>query len=150
MRYTSAKSRPTFPFDADLEFKDAGLVAASAAAQVDSAAKVVDVGTGYFQADMVVDVTAIEVASGNEYYIIRVEGSDNTDFSTGTEVELASRKLGDSSVTGGDTDDTTGRYTIPFNNRAVNGTTYRYLRVYTEVGGTVATGINFSAFAVPN
>lgn len=147
MSYTSAKSRPTYTFDANLEFKDAGLVASSAAAQVDSAAKVVDVGTGFFKADMVIDVTAIEVASGNEAYKICVEASDNSGFSSGTEVELQSILIGDSSVTGGDVDDTTGRYVLPFTNRGVDGTCYRYLRLYTTVQGTIATGINYSAFA---
>lgn len=147
MSYTSAKSRPSYTFDANLEFKDAGLVASSAAAQVDSAAKVVDVGTGFFKGDLVIDVTAIEVATGNEGYRIAIEGSDNSGFSSGTEVELQSIKLGDSSVTGGDTDDTTGRYVLPFTNRWADGTCYRYLRVYTTVEGTIATGINFSAFA---
>ena len=75
MSYTSAKSRPSYTFDANLEFKDAGLVASSAAAQVDSAAKVVDVGTGFFKGDLVIDVTAIEVATGNEGYRIAIEGS---------------------------------------------------------------------------
>lgn len=147
MSYTSAKSRPRYTFDADLEFKDAGLVAASAAATVDAAAKVVDCGKGFFKADLVVDVTAIEVASGDESYKIAVELSDDDDFTNGVEYEGASLLLGDSSVTGGDTDSTTGRYVIPFSNRAVDGTIYRYARVYTTVAGTIATGINYTAFA---
>ena len=150
MRYTSAKSRPTAPFDADLEFKDAGLVAASAAATVDAAAKVVDLGTGFFRADMVIDVTACEVATGNESYKIAIELSDDDDFSNGSEFERCSITLGDSSIHGGDVDTATGRYTLPFDNRMADDDTYRYARIYTTVAGTVATGINFSAFAVPN
>lgn len=146
MSFTSAKSRPTFTFDALLEMKDAGLVAASAAATVDGSAKVLDAGTGLFEGQLVIDVTAIEVASGDEGYKIAIEGSTTTGFSSGTEVELGSILLGDSSVTGGDTDSPTGRYTLPFNNREVDGTCYRYLRVYTTVQGAVATGINYSAF----
>ena len=147
MRYTSAKSRPTASFDADLEFKDAGLVASSAAAQVDSAAKVVDLGKGLFEGNMIIDVTAIEVATGDESYKIAVELSDDSGFSAGTEFEKCSLTLGDATVHGGDVDSATGRYTLPFNNRAADGTLYRYARVYTTVAGDIATGINFTAFA---
>lgn len=147
--YTSAKSRPNYTFDANLEFKDAGLVASSAAATVDSAAAVIDVGTGFFSADMVIDVSAIEVATGDENYRIAVQGATESGFSSGTEVELQSIDLGDSSTTLGDTDDVAGRYVLPFTNRALDGTCYRYLRVYTTVAGTIATGINFTAFASP-
>ena len=150
MSYTSAKSRPNYTFDANLEFKDAGLVAASAAAMTDSAARVVDVGTGFFSADMVIDVSAIEVDTGNESYKITVEGSDASGFSSGTEVELQSLLIGDSSLTGGDVDDVVGRYVLPFTNRQVNGTTYRYLRLYTTVVGTIGSGINYTAFASPH
>jgi hypothetical protein len=147
MRYTSAKSRPTASFDADLEFKDAGLVAASAAATVDSAAKVVDLGTGFFQGKMWIDVTAIEVDTGNESYKIAVELSDASGFSAGSEFERCAIVLGDSSIHGGDADTAVGRYSLDFDNRMANGNLYRYARVYTTVAGTVATGINFTAFA---
>jgi hypothetical protein len=147
MRYTSAKSRPTAAFDANLEFKDAGLVAASAAAEVDSVAKVVTLGNGYWAGTMVIDVTACEVATGNESYKIAVELSDDSGFSSGSEFEKCSVTLGDSSIHGGDTDTATGRYTLPFNNRMADGNIYKYARLYTTVAGTVATGINYSAFA---
>lgn len=147
MRYTSAKSRPTASFDADLEFKDAGLVASSAAATVDAAAKVVDLGTGFFQGKMWIDVTACEVDSGNESYKIAVELSDNSGFSSGSEFERCAIVLGDSSIHGGDVDTATGRYSLPFDNRMADGNLYRYARVYTTIAGTIAAGINYSAFA---
>jgi len=152
MGYTSAKARPSFTFDANLEMKDAGLVAASAAATVDSAAKVLDVGTGLFEGNIVIDVTAIEVDTGNEIYSIALEGSNDSGFSSGTEVELCMLRLGDSSTTGTDVDNVVGRYTLPFNNRQPSGTGFsdgycwRYLRLYTTVAGTIATGINYTAW----
>lgn len=156
MSYTSAKSRPSYTFDALLEFKDAGAVAASAAATVDSVAKVVDVGTGFFKGTMVIDVTAIEVDTANEIYNIAIQGSNDSGFSSGTEVELCALNVGDSSVQLSDTDNVVGRYTLPFNNRQgistalADGTCWRYLRIYTTVAGTIASnGINFSAFASP-
>jgi hypothetical protein len=151
MRYTAAKSRPTAAFDADLEFKDSGAVGASAAATVDSVAKVVDMGTGFFKGKLWIDVTAIEVDTGNESYKIAVELSDNSGFSAGSEYERCAIVLGDSSIHGGDTDTAVGRYSLDFDNRIPNGSLWRYARVYTTVAGTIGgTGITFSAFADRN
>jgi hypothetical protein len=66
-------------------------------------------------------------------------------FSTGSEEDLAVLILGAAEVIGGDVDSSTGRYQVPFRNER-NGTKYRYLRVYTDVSGTIATGINFTAY----
>lgn len=148
MSYTSAKSRPSYQFDSLLEFKDAGLIASSGPAKVDSAEKIVDVGSGAFDGDMVIDVSAIEVATGDEGYHIQVQGSDSATFASGVE-RLASLTLGDSTVTGGSADNAAGRRVLPFNNRGLDGKVYRYLRIYVEVEGTIATGINFTAFASP-
>jgi hypothetical protein len=149
MRYTSAKSRPTAPFDANLEFRDSYAATSSAAAQVDSAAKVVDLGTGFWEGVMFIDVTAAAVDGGDEAYTIQVQFSDNSDFSTGSEYEGPGLRIGDAAVTGGDVDTTTGRYTLPFNNRVVDGTCLRYARVYTtHVGST--SSITFTAWAVPH
>jgi hypothetical protein len=146
MSYTSAKSRPSYTFDALLEFKDAGLIAADGLAQVDGANKTVDVGAGLFEADMVVDVTALEVASGDERYEMMVQGSNSPTFASGI-AQLATFVVGDATVTGGDADDGTGRYVFGFSNRGKDETLYRYLRLNFDVGGTIATGINLTAFA---
>ena len=146
MRYTSAKHRPSYTFDATFKFKDAGLVAADAAAQVDGSNKIVDLGEGLFEGDMVIDVTAIEIASNDEKYEIQVQLSDSATFASGV-VQGSTLCLGAlETLIGTDTDSTTGRYILPFRNE-VNGTWYRYARIYTNVTGTIATGINFTAFA---
>jgi hypothetical protein len=151
MGITDSKKRPQGTFDSDLEFKDAGLVAASAAAQVDSAAQIVDVGTGFFKGCMILDVSALEIASNDEIYDIVVQGSSDSDFGTDTNiVELAALNLSAAEVkrTDCNKDDSTGRFKLYFDNEN-NGTYYRYLRVYTVVAGTVATGINYTAYCVP-
>lgn len=145
MRYTSAKSRPTYTFDANLELKDAGLVAADAAAQVNSADKIIDLGSGFVQGDLVIDVTAIEVASDNERYDIVLQLSNSATFASGI-FDKCILALGANEVIAGDADSETGRYTLPFNNRGVDEDVYRYARLYTDVSGTIATGINYSAF----
>jgi hypothetical protein len=124
--------------------KDAGLVAADAAGQVDSTDVIVDLGAGQVEGHLVVDVTAIEIADDDEFYDIQLQGSSKSDFADTIEV-LASVKLGAQEVIGGDQDSTTGRYKVPFRTDK-NGTVYQYVRAYTDVGGTIATGANFSAY----
>jgi len=157
MRYTSAKSRQAYTFDAELEMKDAGLVAADAAWTVDGAAAsaIIDVGTGRVDGKVIVDVSAIEIATGDERYSLLIQGSNSSSFASGV-VILACLPVGDGSTiasafgsSGVDVDDTTGRFEIPFSNER-NNTYYRYVRGWTDVAGTVATGINFSAYMVKN
>jgi hypothetical protein len=138
-----------YTFDANLEMKDAGLVAASAAATVDGSAKVLDLGgTTSTEGVMVVDISAIEVADGDEVYTIGLQASNSASFASGN-VTLTEMRFGDSSVNGKSADDTVGRYLLPFITVA-DDTEYRYLRVYTTVAGTVATGINYTAWISKN
>lgn len=134
-------------YDFTLSMKDAGLVAASAAATVSGAAKIANVGNGRVDGEMVIDVTAIEIASNDELYAVAIQGSTSASFASGIE-ELAVVNLGAAEVIGGDSDSTVGRYEIPFSNVKA-GVTYPYLRVYTTVAGTVATGINYVARIEP-
>lgn len=138
-------TRVSKTYDALLEAKDAGLVAASAAAQVDSAAKILDLGTGVVKADLVIDATAVEVDSGDETYRIGVQISSSSTFASDI-YEIGSIELGDSAAIHGDTDMGIGRYRVPFTNEIANGVTKRYMRVYTTVGGTIAAGINYTAY----
>ncbi len=146
MGVLGVKTRPGGTFDGNLEFKDAGLVAASAAAKVDDAAKIVDIGTGEYKAEMIIDVSAIEIATNDEVYNICVQLSTSATFASAIQT-AAKLELGASEVLLGDTDSTVGRYKLMFDNE-VNGTYYRYARVYTVVAGTIATGINYTAWAV--
>lgn len=134
-----------YVFDAATELKDAGLVAASAAAQVDGADKIIDFGGAIMtEGDLVVDVTAIEVASGDEKYEIEWQLSSSATFASGV-VTAAVIKLGDSSVTGSSADSAAGRYVQAVSNEH-GGTQYRYARIYTRIAGAIATGINYTAF----
>lgn len=151
MALTDAKKRIQGTFDAALEFKDAGAVAASAAATVDSAAKVVKVGSGLFVGCMILDVTALDLDGNNEIYDVIVQGSTDADFGTDTNiVELAAINLSAKGVKRSDAnaDNAVGRYKIYFDNE-FNGEFQPYLRIYTAVAGAgVTTGINYSAYAV--
>lgn len=144
------KTRPKGIFDADMEFKDAGLVGTSAAAEVDGSAKYVDVGTGHFKGQMIIDVSALEIATGDESYDIVIQGSNTAAFTAAGIVELAALNLSAKEVkrTDCDKDDAAGRFKLFFDNEN-NGTYYRYIRVYTVVAGTITDGINYTAYCVP-
>lgn len=136
--------RRSYTLDAELIMKDAGLVAADAAATVGGSAKTLNVGEAAFKGVLVVDVTAIEIASNDELYRIIVQGSTTSNFAA-TEI-LAHLALGATEVRpGGAIDSTPGRYELWFNN-CQDEVTYPYIRVFTDVSGTIATGINYSAF----
>lgn len=149
--YTAAKHRASFTFDADLQMKDAGLVAADAAWTVGGSALVLDVGTGRFCGQCVIDVSAMEIASGDERYTFLIQGSSSATFASDI-VILAALPVGDGSTiatafggSGVDVDDTAGRYVLGFTNER-NNTYYRYIRGFTDVAGSIATGINFIAY----
>jgi hypothetical protein len=131
-------------FDYALRMKDAGLVAASANWQVSSADKILDMGAQRFDGRVIIDISACETDTGNERYTLFIQGSTSATFATGV-WNLAGITLGDSS-TSLETVDTaaTRRQEIAFTNE-VNGTVYRYIRGYTQIAGTIATGINFTA-----
>lgn len=127
-----------FTFDGDLELKTAGLIASSTDGDI------LDIGSGLVNGFIVFDVTAIEVASGNEIYTVSLEGSNTANMSTGS-VCLAKKVFGNLVVPMDAALSAPGRYVVPFRNEE-NGTLYRYVRLSTLVAGTIATGINFSAF----
>jgi hypothetical protein len=127
-----------FTYDDDLALKDAGLIKTTT-----TEATVLDLGPGLFDGFLVLDVSAVEVADTNETYLICLEGSTVDGMATGS-VCLAQIEMGNASAPA-DADTGTGRFAIPVRNEQA-GTLYRYVRIYTEVAGTVGTGINFSAF----
>lgn len=155
MTYTAAKTRPAFTFDKLLEMKDAGLIAADGAWQVGGVNKILDVGAGNFEGKCVVDVSAMEIATGDERYTLLILGSSSPTFASDI-VVLAALPVGDGSTigtafggSGVDVDDAIGRFVIPFTNER-NNTRYRYIRGFTDVAGTIATGINFAAYVGVN
>lgn len=141
-----ARNQKDQTYDESLLLKDAGLVAASAAATVATVAKQVDLGASRFDGRVIVDVSAIEVASGDEKYEVEVQVSNTSGFGGGIFIAGVA-KLGDSSVSNESADTAVGRREVAFANE-INGVTYRYLRLYTRISGTIATGINYTAHVV--
>lgn len=129
--------------DTLLYLKDAGAVTSSAAAQVGGADKILDVGTGYMEGDIIVDVTAIDVVSADEKYEIELQLSNSATFASGIVIPTV-LKLGDSSVNNASADSVVGRYKMDFTNE-YGGTLYRYARLYHRIAGTTPS-INYSAY----
>jgi hypothetical protein len=135
-----AKYRQNFQYDDALNLKDAADVTSTAAGSL-----VVDLGDGFFDGYLVIDVTALEVASTDEKYTIVLEGSNVAALASGSVVLAAAPMMGNS-VAPADADTAVGRFAVPVTNEQ-NGELYRYVRVHTTVAGTIdTTGINYSAF----
>jgi hypothetical protein len=134
--------------DINAQLKDAGLIAADAAWQVGAANKIFDTSPGgvatFTTFAVSVKVTAIEIASNDELYRLLIQGSTSATFAD-TFTNLAELTLGANEVLAGDVDSVIGEYLILGHND-VGGTVYRYLRGFTDVNGTIATGINFQAW----
>lgn len=136
-----------FTPDIGLLMKDAGLVAASAAAQVSSADKILNLGAGRVDGRVIVDITAIETGTGDEEYQILIQGSDSASFGGTTHKNLGCIHVGDSTKSLEGVDSPVGRRELAFTNE-LNGHVFQYARLYTRVQGTIATGINYTGWAV--
>jgi hypothetical protein len=138
-------SKVTKTYDNNLLLKDAGLIASSQACKVGGAAKILDIGSGAMEGDVIIDVTACEIASNDESYQIGVQVSSDSAFASDY-YEVASLSIGALEIIPGDIDMETGRYVIRFRNTIAENVTKRYLRLYVTVVGTISTGINFVAY----
>jgi hypothetical protein len=127
-----------FVYDSDLEVKAAGAVGASADGSI------LDLGTGLVDGFLVIDLTACEVADGDEIYTLSMEGSNVAAMTSGS-VCLGKKVFGNLVVPMDAALSTAGRYVIPFRNEE-GGTIFQYVRLSTLVAGTITTGITFSAF----
>jgi hypothetical protein len=134
----------THTYDANLLLKDAGLIAADAACQVGGADKILNVGSGRVDGTVVIDISAIETASSDEIYNVLLQGSNSATFASGI-VPLGALEFGHATPLHGDVTTAVGRYELPFTNQQ-GGTCYKYIRLYVDVAGSIATGINFTAF----
>jgi hypothetical protein len=139
-----------FTFDADLQIWDSAqaVIGADDITQVAGSDKILDLGAGRVDGRVIVDLTAIEVASNNERFLIRTQFSNSATFASGI-VGGTLIEVGTSEITDMSADTPTGRYEIPFTNEIL-GTAYRYMRLFVAVEGTIATGIDGTAFVVKN
>lgn len=131
------RGRKDATFDYNLRLQDADDIVATVEGKVSAAAKILDMGASRFDGRAIVNITAAEVATGNEHYRVSVQGSSSATFATDV-WNLGGVELGDSSVSLETVDTAAGRREIAFCNE-VNGTVYRYIRLAFFVAGTIDT-----------
>lgn len=132
----------TFPFDTELQLHDgATAVTADGAGQVGGAAKIIDmIGAANFTADLVIQVTALDITTGDESYEFLLQGSSSATFASDI-ATLGRIKLGDSTTLGSgvSADSAIGTHVAGVHNHVtqVGGvSSYRYIRVFIDVTGT--------------
>ena len=143
---------------------DASLILADGAAAstatgyslVAAATATIDLGAAErCQFDLVVDVSAIDVATGDENYLFRLVGSnDATPFGTNIVPLTGMLELGDHSTLGPAipatvSDRGVGRYVIPCENVGmVSGvrTAFRYIRLHRTNVGATSNSVTYKAF----
>jgi hypothetical protein len=149
-----ARNQKDQTYDNATRLNDAGAITASAAGLVATVAKVLDFGaagpvaamTGYGRVDgrVICDVSALTVSTADNLYQIKTQFSSSATFASsvigGSVLMLghATMLVGESAAS------VIGRYELWFTNE-INGTAYRYMRIYTQVAGTTPS-INYTAF----
>jgi hypothetical protein len=128
-------------FDYDAILKDAGAVTSSGYGEVDSAAKVVNIGSGLVRGNVIIDISAIDVSSKDELYEIHLMGGSDESFTQ--EVSLCSKELGHNASLEGNRDSKSGRYVLPFQNEMA-GRIWPYIRIRHVLEGTTPS-INYEA-----
>ena len=131
--------RITKTYDDSLVLHEWGtaLTASDFGTDASDSALIRDLGAGLVEGDIIIDVSQLDVDSGNEIVTVGAQISDSATFAS-SYYQVACIQLGDAAAIAGDVDMTTGRYVLPFNNMIADGTTKRYLRLYITIAGTVA------------
>ena len=134
-----ARNRFDYTFDSDTALKDVSAgIASSAPAQVASADRILDLGAGRIEGVVVIDVTALDVAAGDEgtiFFQVSDGGPGTTAFEAGSWITAAALVLGDVTLNGSKTDSAVGHYEL-FCTNEINGVVYRYARLYTLVASS--------------
>lgn len=146
----------TYSFDINLLLSDnAAAYTATGFSQVGGADAILDLGGNQgvtptqqarLDAVVVIDITAIDVSSGNETYKIKVIGSNTAAFATAT-ANLSGYELGKgtSLLPATQSDTIVGRLELLFTTERFN-TKYEFIKLYNEIGGTTPS-ISYQAFA---
>jgi hypothetical protein len=120
---------------------EAEAVSSSGYGQVDSSPKVINFGAGLVRGNLVIDIFAIKITTGDEAYILHLMGGNDSDFTE--EVSLASKELGANGALEGNRDSKISRVVIPFQNEE-RGVIYPYIRIRHVLAGT-SPSINYQA-----
>lgn len=137
-------------WDSLLELKSAAAVTADTVGLVGAVTTILDMGAGFYSADLILDISAALGGNSDENYTLLAQGSNSATFASGI-ANLAMFCIGVASTLKGGADApvvaavaSEQRFVVPFNNQ-VGTTKYRYLRMYTDVTGTTPS-ITYAAF----
>lgn len=144
----------TYSFDKNLELSDGGTYTATGFLQVGAANAILDLGGNQgtspvqqarIDAVAVIDVTAIDISSGNETYKLMLLGSNDPAMGTGN-VCLGEMTLGKGTSIDGINmaDSVIGRYELMFCTN-VAGSLYEFIALYLIAGGTTPS-VTIEAF----
>lgn len=139
---TPALSNFNRPFDALLQLQDdAAQITATGSGTVSGSAVIRDLGDGVVLADAVFDINTLDVTTGDEMYLLKIEGSTSATFASGI-VTLAVLQLGGATAnatvgaeSAASSLTSTKRFQVPFRNIKY-GNVYRYVRARFVLSGT--------------
>jgi len=149
----------TYSFDVNLLLADgAAAQTATGYAQVGGANGILDLGGNQgvtplqqarIDACCIVDVTAIDISSGNETYKLMILVSNDPAFGAGNVEQAGGITLGKGASRDGINmkDSVIGRYEIPFATQ-IAGTIYEYAALYVVCGGTTPSITTLSFVAI--
>lgn len=147
-----AAARKYYSFDRNTAFAEDLTLAASDVVAYAGTDVEIDLGNGYYEGVVVIDVSSIETASSDEAYTFLLEGCNTSGFGSGNIEQLATKRIEHASSTGTvgrqNITHTAGRYFLHFCNM-MDDTMYRYITLNVIIGGTIATGIKFTAWVAP-
>lgn len=111
---------------------------------------ILQIGPGYMEGVVVLDITAMDQTTGDETYTFNLLGSNSSSFASGIEC-LASLQVGDASaatrVDIADVDSTVGRHCMFFSNER-NKVIYDYVQLSYIAAGTTPI-MTVTAFICP-
>lgn len=145
-----AVARKYYSFDRNMAFAEDLTLTATGNVQFGGNDVILDLGDGRNDDTLVINVTALDVASGNELYQFVLLGSTSPTFASDIET-LAWAEMGDTSVrtlgASQAADSAAQRLELPFCNRR-NDKEYRYLKLRLVAAGTTPS-ITFDAWVAP-
>ena len=84
----------TKTFDYSLYLDDGGSITASAAGEIGGTDKILDLGSGLVEGSVIVDVTALDVDTGNELVTLGVQISSSATFASASAASTANITFG--------------------------------------------------------
>ena len=137
-----ARSQNSYTFDVDTNLKVSAAETTSGAE-----ALIVDLGVGYVEFDVVVDVATMERGGATEVYEVLVQLGDVAAMTSGVVVGAGGLHFGEEVGANGsaDADALGGRQVIRCNNERL-GTQFRFVRLANIISGAGAPSITYGAF----